>query len=324
MRIPKSNTKISLTARALRLGVLVAAASAAILPSGIAATAHADPAPLPVPNQFLLDATRSALQAPTASPPGTNDWSCKPSASHPEPVILVHGLFANRNNNWQTYGPLLANNGYCVFALTYGSPDGNPDALLGGLAPMESSAATLDAFVDRVRQATGAPKIALLGHSEGATMPYWYIKFGGGAAKVSKMIGLAPVVHGTSGQELPAGIDTRSLGASAVFQFAANSPFIRQLNEGPITVPGVVYTQIVTRYDELVRPYTAGIINEPGSTNYTVQDLCPQDFADHLSINSDPATARVVLNALDPAHPQPVACTLVLPAIGVPPSGLGG
>ncbi|MBH0779847.1 esterase/lipase family protein [Nocardia bovistercoris] len=43
---------------------------------------------------------------------------------------------------------------------------------------MRISAATLDAFVDRVRQATGAPKVALVGHSEGATMAYWYIKLG--------------------------------------------------------------------------------------------------------------------------------------------------
>ncbi|WP_245672684.1 esterase/lipase family protein [Aldersonia kunmingensis] len=312
--------------RALRLGVL-ATAMAAVLQGGVVATAHADPAPelpLPVPNQFLIDAIRGALQGPAASPPGTNDWSCKPSAAHPEPVILIHGFLANRNDNWQTYGPLLKNSGYCVFALTYGSPDGNPDALIGGLAPMETSTATLDAFVDRVRQATGAPKVALVGHSEGATMPYWYIK-SGGAPKVSKMIGLAPAVHGLGGQELAAtGIDTGSAGDPSAFQFLATSPFIRQLNAGGITVPGVAYTQIVTRYDEMILPYTAGIITEPGSINHTVQDFCPQDFADHLSINSDPTTAQLVLNALDPANTRPVPCTLVLPAIGVPPSGLGG
>ncbi|MCX5042399.1 lipase family protein [Aldersonia sp. NBC_00410] len=329
MGIPKSKAKSSLRARALRLGVLATAAFAVALPS-VAATAHADPtpaAPLPVPNQFLIDAVRGAVQTllgPGTSPPGTNDWSCKPSAEHPEPVILLHGLLANRNDNWQTYGPLLKNNGYCVFALTYGSPDGNPDSLIGGLTSMESSAATLDAFVDRVRHATGAPKVALVGHSEGATMPYWYLKFGGGAAKVSRMIGLAPAVHGLGGQELAStGIDTGSAGGPSVFEFLATSAFTRKLNEGGITVPGVAYTQIVTRYDEIVVPYTTGIINEPGSTNYTIQDFCPQDYADHLSINSDPASARLVLNALDPAHPQPVECTLVLPAIGVPP-GTGG
>ncbi len=315
--------------RARRLGRIAAAAAlTAALHGGLAATTHADPAPVPpypVPHQFLLDATLAALQGGGGSPPGTNDWSCKPSAAHPEPVILIHGFLANRNDNWQTYGPLLANNGYCVFALTYGSPDANPDALLGGLTPMQGSAATLDAFVDRVRQATGAPEVALVGHSEGATMPYWYLKFGGGAAKVATMIGLAPVVHGLGGRDLAAtGIDTGSADAPSAFQFLATSEFTRELTEGGVTVPGVAYTQIVTRYDDLVIPYTAGIVDEPGSTNYVVQDLCHQDYADHLSINSDPATARLVLNALDPEHAQPVECTLVLPAIGVLPSGSGG
>ncbi|AHH15005.1 putative lipase, alpha/beta hydrolase family [Nocardia nova SH22a] len=306
-----------------RVGVLAAAAALlGALHAGFA-TAHADPTPpqpYPVPEQFLIDAIHGALQGGAASPPGTNDWSCKPSAAHPEPVVLIHGFLANRTDNWQTYGPLLANNGYCVFALTYGSPDGNPDALLGGLTSMQSSAATLDAFVDRVRQATGADKVDLVGHSEGATMPYWYIKLGGGAAKVGKMIGLAPAVHGLGGQAATGtGISTGSANGPAAFQFLGTSDFVRQLAEGGITVPGVTYTQIVTRYDDVVIPYTTGIIDEPGSTNYVVQNLCPQDYADHLSINSDPATARLVLNALDPDHPQPVECTLVLPAIGVPP-----
>jgi triacylglycerol lipase len=309
-------------------GLLAAGAFlAAVVHGGVAASAQADPAPTtpyPVPGHFLTDAVTGALQGGAASPPGTNDWSCRPTAEHPEPVILVHGLFANRNDNWQTFGPLLANNGYCVFALTYGTLDGDPTGLLGGLGPMERSADTLDAFVDRVRAETGAAQVDLVGHSEGATMPYWYIKMGHGAGKVAKMIGLAPLVHGTGGTLLrDTGITLASGDRPAPAEFAADSPFMRQLNDGGITVPGVTYTQIVTRYDQVVVPYTSGLIAEPGTTNFTVQDQCPEDLADHLSINSDPIAARDVLNALDPEHTQPVECTLVLPAIGVVPDMTG-
>ncbi|MEV0355017.1 alpha/beta fold hydrolase [Nocardia sp. NPDC050697] len=302
-------------------------AAAALLFGGLAAPALADPppaTPLPVPRNFLLDASLSALQGGAANAPGTNDWSCKPSPEHPEPVVLVHGLMANRVDNWQTYGPLLANSGYCVFALTYGSADGDPNGFIGGITSMESSAATLDAFVDLVRAATGAPKVALVGHSEGATMPYWYIKLGGGRNKVARMIGLSPAVHGIGGQ---AGTDTGSSTGSAnlpaPLEFVPTSEFIRQLVQGGITVPGVAYTQIMTRYDEVIVPYTSGRIDEPGAANHVVQDYCAQDLADHLSINSDPTASSLVLDALDPEHPRPVECTLVLPAIGVVGTGSG-
>jgi len=299
----------------------VGAVLAVALQGGVVAATHADPppaTPYPVPNQFLLDAIRAALQGGAVSPPGTNNWACRPTAQHPEPVVLVHGFLANRNNNWQTYGPLLANEGYCVFALTYNSPGGDPDGFIGGLGSMRDGAPTLDTFVDRVRQATGAGKVAIVGHSMGATMPYWYIKAGGGAGKVSKMIGLAGVVQGVDSTG-PSSAFGEALGGEVL----STSTFMRELHDGGIAVPGVAYTQIVTKYDEGLT-YTAGLIHEPGVANYIVQDLCPQDYADHLSINSDPVTARLVLNALDPEHPQPVECSLVLPAIGVLPTGSGG
>src|ERR1700748_1559289 len=61
----------------------------------------------------------------TASPPGANNWSCKPTKAHPRPVILVHGTFGDMSDSWQALSPLLVNSGYCVFALNYGSYDGS-------------------------------------------------------------------------------------------------------------------------------------------------------------------------------------------------------
>ena len=97
-----------------------------------------------MPYTFTANIVAAAL-APGTPPPGSNDWSCRPTAAHPYPVVLVHGLFANMTDNWQTMSPLLANNGYCVFALTYGNDAGAPAPLdeVGGLAPMEQSGAEL-------------------------------------------------------------------------------------------------------------------------------------------------------------------------------------
>ena len=87
---------------------------------------------------------------------------------------------------------------------------------------------------------------------------------------------------------------------------------------GGIAVPGVSYTSIVTRNDELVAPYTSGIESAPNMTNLVVQKQCPPDQAEHVSMAADPVVAQDVLNALDPNHPAAVPCTLVLPLIGAP------
>src|SRR4051812_32260308 len=98
-----------------------AVAFTACLLAGLLAPAAASAdAPYPVPYVFSANIVAAALQ-PGTPPPGSNDWTCRPTIAHPQPVILVHGLFANMTDNWQTMSPLLANNGYCVFALTYGN-----------------------------------------------------------------------------------------------------------------------------------------------------------------------------------------------------------
>jgi len=76
----------------------------------------------------------------------------------------------------------------------------------------------------------------------------------------------------------------------------------------------VVYTNISTRYDELVSPYTSSFLSGPNVTNITLQDHCALDFSDHLSIISSPITGQYILNALDPAHARAPRCTFVPPA----------
>ena len=76
----------------------------------------------------LGDGLAAMLLRPTAAPPGANDWSCRPTQAHPYPVILVHGTLANAAFTWQALSPLLANAGYCVFALNYGANEGSVGA----------------------------------------------------------------------------------------------------------------------------------------------------------------------------------------------------
>jgi triacylglycerol lipase len=239
-----------------------------------------------------------ALAAPAGaapSPPGSNDPSCRPSAAHPYPVVLVHGTFLNQTS-WLTLAPQIQAAGYCVFSLDYGS---------NATGEIRASAAELGRFVDQVLMQTHAKKVAIVGHSQGGMMPRYWMKFLGGAAKVDELIGLAPSNHGTTnplaGPLAPVCI--------ACLEQAADSPFIAQLNAGGDTLPGVSYTVISTRYDEVVTPYTSQALSGPSRrvTNVVLQDRCPLDLVEHVTIQDDPVAARWVLNALGRSGPADAA-----------------
>ncbi|MFF7592581.1 esterase/lipase family protein [Kitasatospora purpeofusca] len=262
-----------------------------------------------------------------ASPPGANDWNCRPSAAHPDPVVLVHGTFANRYENWLVLSPLLKSLGYCVFALDYGTVPGitsSGSGLLlpiGGLAPVADSAAQLGRFVDLVRAATGAAEVDLVGHSQGGMLPNYYLKFLGGAAKVGKLVALAPSNHGTTldgitnlAPYFPRVAELIYTACAACRDQAVGSDFNRRMASRPDTVPGVRYTVISTVYDEVVTPYRSQFLDGAGGAgaaavdNEVVQAHCPLSLAEHVAVAFAPTALHLVTNALDPAHATPVLC----------------
>ena len=97
-------------------------------------------------------------------------------------------------------------------------------------------------------------------------------------------------------------------------EFLVGSNYIKKI-QARAPARGVIYTNIATRYDELVSPYTSSFLAGPNVTNIDLQAHCSRDFSDHLAIISSPITGRYILNALDPAHARPPTCTLVLPAV---------
>ena len=282
----------------------------------LASTAAPASAALPVVYNGILGYAHTSA---TASPPGANDFSCRPSAAHRRPVILVHGTFADRSNTWQALSPLLKNNGYCVFALDYGSFNGSGALGIYATGLIEHSAQELSAFVDRVLAATGAAQVDLVGHSQGGMMPRYYL-LENGASKVHALVGLSPSNDGTTldgiftlASHFP-GSDALLADCPACAEQEAGSPFITQLNAGGETVPGVAYTVIQSRNDEVVTPYTSAFL--AGANNITLQDQCVLDQGEHVSMPYDHIADADVLTALDPAHPRHPACTPVAPVSG--------
>ena len=307
--------------RRAALAAVAASAVAVALASVLVAPARAATR-LPVNYDFLAGAAATAL-APAVPPPGANR-SCQLTAAHPYPVILVHGTFANMDDNWQAAAPLLANNGYCVYAFNYGGT--SPASPIQGTGDIAASAAQLAAFVVAVLAATGAAQVDLVGHSQGGMMPRYYLNFLGGASKVNDLVALAPSNYGTTLDGLTelasllgassAINGTLSEVCEACVQQEQGSAFLANLNATP-TVPGVHYTVIESVDDEVVTPYTnAFLLGAPNVTNITVQHQCALDGSDHLELAADPVALADMLNALDPASPVHVPCLVVRPLSG--------
>lgn len=296
--------------RAAGVGAVLAAAALAVT------SAPASAATFGVqPN--IVTAIGVAATDPEQSPPGTNDFACRPTAAHPDPVVLIPGTFSVMEDDFGALAPILANNGYCVFSLDYGGTRG---ALVQAIGPAATSVQQVAAFVTRVRQATGAAKVDLVGHSQGGMLGEYYLKVLGGAPDVATYVGLSPTTHGTTLDGLTRlaavfpGADqvVGALCAACVDQ-EAGSAFLRPLDSGPIAQAGVRYTVIETLNETVVTPVGSSFIHEPGVTNTLVQSQCPNDTVDHVNLPYDRVTVRDVLNALDPAHARRPNCLTAFP-----------
>jgi triacylglycerol esterase/lipase EstA (alpha/beta hydrolase family) len=309
---------------ALRLSAAAALSALFVTGAAISATPQSAQAQtlLPVNYDFIAGAA-TTFASPQTPPPGA-DVGCKPTSAHPDPVILVHGTFANQDDNWQAASPVLANHGYCVYSFNYGGS--SPSSVVQGTGDIAASAGQLASFVTQVLAETGAAKVDLVGHSQGGMMPRYYLKFLGGAQYVNTFVALAPSNHGTTLDGLTTLVDL--LGGAGLVDSALNplctacveqeagSSFLASLNAGGETVPGVNYTVIESRDDEVVTPYTSAFLTGSDVTNITVQNQCALDQSDHLEIAADPIAMADMLNALDPAHPVRVPCLVVLPVTG--------
>ena len=269
---------------------LVSLAAATIVIGPVRLPSQAEAAPLPYPT------------SPFGEPTGANDWGCLRTAERPIPVVIVHGTFGDRKSLLDRLSSAMVEEGFCVYSLDYGNR---------GTGPIEDSAQQLKTFVDKVLAATGAEKVSLVGHSQGGMMPRYYIKFLGGADLVDDLVGLAPSNHGTdatggSSQPNPL-LDTL---CPACQQQSAGSDFLTNLNAGDETPGPVSYTNITTRYDEVVVPHTSGYL-EPGpeTTNVTLQDVCATDFAEHIQIPMSATAIELTLNALTRPGPADLCFT---------------
>jgi hypothetical protein len=161
----------------------------------------------------------------------------------------------------------------------------------------------------------------------------WSLRFWPDTRKlVDDVIGFAPSNHGT---ERGSTTQCAQLGCRpAVFQQAADSEFVQALNSATETFPGISYTNIYSKFDELVVP-NSGPDNcisclstgDGDIANIQTQELCPLDISDHVLIGVAAATYALVVDALTHDGPAVLArvprssCSrLIMPGVTDPAS----
>jgi len=253
---------------------------------------------------------------------GINDPTCTPTAAHPDPVVVLHGLGATYYEDLNVLQASLAGHGYCTFSETYGDYPGFP--YVGGLRPVADSAAEIKDQILRVLAETGASKVDIVGHSEGGFQSLYVTKTQGIADRIDTVVAIAPPTHGTTfgnlvnlaylfGVRSQVATVLNTFGCHACDDLITDGAAVKTLTTGPIAQPGVHYTVITSRYDELVTPTSTSFVKEPGVVNEYVQDFCPFDPVGHLNEAYDLNVWKLVERALDPAHTAPFFCTAGFP-----------
>ncbi|CAK1367058.1 hypothetical protein CB0940_10391 [Cercospora beticola] len=252
------------------------------------------------------------------APPNHNDFSCR-SATHPNPVIIMHGLGATYYEDLNYLESYLKTQDFCTFSITYGDYPGFP--FVGGLEYINKSSVELADFVREVQTKTGAAKVDFVGHSEGAFQSLYVPKFTGVANIVQRVVAIAPPTHGTTfgnlytlsyiGGNLTKGlVDTvlAKFGCRACTDLVTDGGAVQRLTNGPIAQPGIKYTILTSRYDELVTPVETAFVNEPGVENLFIQDYCPNDPVGHIGEAYDRNVWAIVQNRLSDNPAGPTVC----------------
>lgn len=105
----------------------------------------------------------------------------------------------------------------------------------------------------------------------------------------------------------------------ALVQQAQGSELLTELNNPPTdTVPGVEYTTIGTRVDEVIQPPSNVALHGPGAVNLVIQDLCPDNLTGHFNMPYDNFSLALIRQTLDPDSYGLGPCVPVALGTGIP------
>jgi triacylglycerol esterase/lipase EstA (alpha/beta hydrolase family) len=159
-------------------------------------------------------------------------------ASARTPVLLLHGVLCNAGALYGLRGYLVARSIGPVYALSYGPP----------LASIEVFADQVAAKVDAILRATGASRVAIVGHSMGGLVARAYLRRYG-PQKVSSVMTLGTPHHGSVHAWLFPGIP--------LAQLRPGNAWLAELNRGEGAPSGVRLVSLWSWHDSMVAPQTS-------------------------------------------------------------------
>lgn len=230
------------------------------------------------------------------------------------PVVVLpggDGTVEQTDDQWRTITDGLRSAGLCPLVFQVRGTDGQRWA-----ADVPSAGADLAAFVQQVKARTGAERVAIVAHSAGSVVANHYLTVQHGAPDVAQAVFLAPETAHCDGAgfaaamglpgspfplfravpAVPALLARVVPSAAGPLQLAPGSPVFDAIFDGPLAQPGVRYSVMATKRDEVATPAgTCSFIEEPGVTNVYYEDVFPGSPAvDHGSLRSSPEVARWV------------------------------
>ncbi len=230
-----------------------------------------------------------------------DDWRASVSPKRPWPIVLIHGT-GHAKGVWEDLGAELRKDGWAVFAPDYG---------YRATGPLTESMDQLAAYIRQVLVATGGRRAIIVGHSQGGLLAT-LLSFRD-PQFTRHVVCLAAPNHGTSLGGVASGLlkipGTKSLvnnfvqsywGQSGIEQLTG-SPLLEDIARRDVTAPGVTYTCLASRTDQLINPPSSCFLDDGGQgtvDNIWIQDRFPQAVVLHEHVATDRRVRALVREQL--------------------------
>jgi triacylglycerol lipase len=223
-----------------------------------------------------------------------------------DPVLLVHGTFADSEINWSwNYKLALPARGETACTVDL------PDKSAGDIQVSTEYVV----YAIRAMARESGRKVAVMGHSQGGLEIRWALRWW---PDIRHLVSDAILLNTPNqGSIFPDALCTApNVCAASLYQMRTGSDFLTALNEGRQTVGGVSYTNLHTDTDQVFVLPQQAVLDTSGALarNIAIQDVCPGRQVDHNGIVFDGPSYAIVTDALDhrgpadPARIDPAVC----------------